>query len=118
MRRLPVSITRDCARRPLRDAAGAARFGARAKPRPASGRSQGISHALDALPLEEREALLLVVLEGFNYAQAADVLSVPRAALAARIARARQLLSEHLDAALPIEARNRVRHPEYLRLIK
>ena len=84
----------------------------------ASGRSQGISQALDALPVEEREALLLVVLEGFTYAQAADVLGVPRTALAARIARARQFLSEHLDAALPIEARNRVRHPEYLRLIK
>ncbi|HWG07144.1 MAG TPA: RNA polymerase sigma factor [Beijerinckiaceae bacterium] len=84
----------------------------------ASGRSQGISHALDALPVEEREALLLVVLEGFNYNQAADVLGVPRSALAARVARARHFLTEHLDAALPIEARNRAKHPEYLRLVK
>ena len=84
-----------------------------------NGRSQGISHALDALPLEEREALLLVVLEGFSYNQAADVLGVPRSALAARITtRARQFLTEHLDAALSIEARNRIRHPEYLRLVK
>lgn len=81
-------------------------------------RSQGISQALDALPVEEREALLLVVLEGFTYAQAADVLGVPRTALAARIVRARHFLSENLDAALPIEARNRIKHPEYLRLIK
>lgn len=87
-------------------------------PVPASGRSQGISHALEALPVEEREALLLVVLEGFSYTQAAEALGVPRTALAARIVRARHFLSEHLDAALPIEARNRVRHPEYLRLIK
>ena len=84
----------------------------------ASGRSQGISHALDALPVEEREALLLVVLEGFNYNQAADVLGVPRSALAARVARARHFLTEHLDAALPIEARNRAKHPQYLRLVK
>jgi RNA polymerase sigma-70 factor (ECF subfamily) len=84
----------------------------------ANGRSLGISNALDALPVEEREALLLVVLEGFTYAQAADVLGVPRTALAARIVRARHFLSEHLDAALPIEARNRTKHPEYLRLIK
>lgn len=84
----------------------------------ANGRSQGISQALDALPVEERETLLLVVLEGFTYAQAADVLGVPRTALAARIVRARHFLSEHLDAALPIEARNRIKHPEYLRLIK
>jgi RNA polymerase sigma-70 factor (ECF subfamily) len=82
------------------------------------GRSQGVSQALDALPIEEREALLLVALEGFSYAQAADVLGVPRSALAARIVRARHFLTEHLDAALPIEARNRSRHPEYLRLIK
>jgi RNA polymerase sigma-70 factor (ECF subfamily) len=84
----------------------------------ASSRSQGISQALDALPIEEREALLLVVLEGFSYAQAADVLGVPRSALAARIARARQFLTEHLDAALPFEARNRFRNPGYLRLVK
>jgi RNA polymerase sigma-70 factor (ECF subfamily) len=84
----------------------------------ANGRSLGISHALDALPVEEREALLLVVLEGFTYAQAADVLGVPRTALAARIVRARHFLSEHLDAALSIEARNRTKHPEYLRLVK
>ena len=84
----------------------------------AGARAQGISHALDALPVEEREALLLVVLEGFSYGQAADVLGVPRSALAARVTRARHFLTEHLDAALPIEARNRAKHPEYLRLVK
>ena len=87
-------------------------------PSHASGRAQGISQALDSLPVEEREALLLVVLEGFTYAQAADVLDIPLTAVAARIIRARQFLTENLDAALPIEARNRVRLPEYLRLVK
>lgn len=84
----------------------------------AGGRSQGITRALAALPLEEREAVLLVVLERLTYAQAADVLGVPRAVLAARVVRARQFLSEHLDAALPIEVRNRVRYPQYLRVVK
>ena len=51
--------------------------------------------ALD-LSLEEREALLLVVLEGFDYAQAARILKISRTMLLARLARARAALDEIL----------------------
>lgn len=44
--------------------------------------------SLLGLALEEREALLLVVLEGFSYAQAARILKISRSVLIARLARA------------------------------
>jgi RNA polymerase sigma-70 factor, ECF subfamily len=69
-----------------------------------------------ALSLEEREALLLVVLEGFNYAQAARILQISRTVFVSRLARARAALG-----AIP--AAHFVHHPEkalpaYLRLVK
>ena len=51
-----------------------------------------MARAIDTLPEEQREALLLVVLEGFSYAQAADVLSVPLGTLMSRLGRARAAL--------------------------
>ncbi len=44
---------------------------------------------LAAMTLAEREALLLVAVEGFAYADAADVAGISRVALVARLARAR-----------------------------
>ncbi len=72
--------------------------------------------ALLALSLEEREALLLVVLEGFSYAQAARILKISRTMLLARLARARAALDEIL-------APESVPHPgkvlpSYLRVVK
>ena len=69
-----------------------------------------------ALSLEEREALLLVVLEGFSYAQAARILQISRTVFVSRLTRARAALG-----AIP--AVHFVQHPEkplpaYLRLVK
>jgi RNA polymerase sigma-70 factor, ECF subfamily len=80
--------------------------------------SHGVTQALDALALDQREALLLVALEGFSYAEAADVLGVSRQALAARITRARATLGEHLDVSAGGEGRAKPRQPPHLRLIK
>jgi len=44
------------------------------------------------LPLEQREALLLVVLEGASYAEAADILGIPAGTLMSRLGRARAAL--------------------------
>jgi predicted DNA-binding protein (UPF0251 family) len=62
--------------------------------------SQGnFSAALLDLGLDEREALLLVALEGFDYGQAARILKISRSVLVGRLARARAALSE----TVPVE---------------
>ncbi len=52
------------------------------------------ARALDLLPEEQRTALLLVVLEGMSYAEAAEVLSIPPGTLMSRIGRARAALKQ------------------------
>lgn len=50
------------------------------------------ARAMQALPAEQREALLLVAVEGLNYAQAAAVLGIPVGTLMSRLGRARAAL--------------------------
>ncbi len=75
-----------------------------------------LAAALLDLKLDEREALLLVALEGFTYAQAARILKVPQDILAGRLARARAALGRTLpcdNAVRPATSR-----PSYLRVVK
>lgn len=75
-----------------------------------------LAGSLAALKLEEREALLLVVLEGFSYANAARILKISRAVLITRISRARAALRQNPPAEIPahpLKAR-----PAYLRVVK
>ena len=62
--------------------------------RPAAGAEHSsafeIGQALAQLPDEQRQALLLVALEGLSYAEAADVLGVPTGTVMSRISRARE----------------------------
>jgi RNA polymerase sigma-70 factor (ECF subfamily) len=51
-----------------------------------------LSRAIDRLPLDQREALLLVVLEGASYAEAAEMLTIPIGTLMSRLGRARAAL--------------------------
>lgn len=51
-----------------------------------------MSRAIDLLPDEQREALLLVVLEGLSYAEAANILKIPAGTLMSRLSRARSAL--------------------------
>lgn len=51
-----------------------------------------MARALDSLPLEQREALLLVTVEGASYQQAASILGIPAGTLMSRLARARAQL--------------------------
>jgi RNA polymerase sigma-70 factor (ECF subfamily) len=81
-------------------------------------RSQGLTQSLLELSLEDREVLLLVALEGFSYGQAGEILGISRAALVCRVARARHVLGQHLDVALPFETRRHLRHPTHLRLVQ
>ncbi|MGO9133718.1 MAG: sigma factor-like helix-turn-helix DNA-binding protein [Methylovirgula sp.] len=76
---------------------------------------KGLCAALASLRLEEREALLLVALEGFSYAQAARILHISRSNLMGRLGRARARLGEAL-AETPASAAQR--RPAHLRLVK
>lgn len=90
--------------------------GARAAQKPPLFPPDKFAEALLSLALEEREALLLVVLEGFSYAQAARILKISRTVLVARLARARAALGE--IPAPEFASRPAKVLPSYLRLVK
>ena len=60
-----------------------------------------MARAIDTLPLEQKEALLLVTLEGLAYQEAADILKIPLGTLMSRLGRARAAL--RLLTATPAE---------------
>jgi RNA polymerase sigma-70 factor (ECF subfamily) len=51
-----------------------------------------LDRAIGTLPLEQKEALLLVTLEGLPYAEAATILDIPLGTLMSRLGRARAAL--------------------------
>ncbi len=60
-----------------------------------------LSDALDGLSEEHREILLLVVVEGMAYQDAADVLEVAVGTVRSRLSRAREALREALETVAP-----------------
>ena len=60
--------------------------------------------ALQQLPVEQREPLLLVTLEQFSYAECAELLHVPIGTVMSRISRARVALRALLDGRAPLAA--------------
>ena len=60
-----------------------------------------IARALSLLDEQQREALLLVVLEGLSYRDVADVQGVPIGTVMSRIARARAQVKDFLDGERP-----------------
>lgn len=81
---------------------------------PAIARQTRLSAALMSLALDEREALLLVALEGFDHAEASRILRVSRATLLGRLTRARRALD--IGLAAPSRPAPRPRAP-HLRLV-
>jgi RNA polymerase sigma-70 factor, ECF subfamily len=55
-----------------------------------------VQAALERLPEEQRSAVILVLVEGFGYREAAEALDIPIGTLTSRLARARQALAELL----------------------
>lgn len=51
-----------------------------------------LDRAIGTLPLDQKEALLLVTLEGLSYAEAANILDIPLGTLMSRLGRARATL--------------------------
>jgi RNA polymerase sigma-70 factor, ECF subfamily len=87
-------------RRHIRMAAGGDEFGdaiAAATGFVARGDGSRVERAIRNLPLELREALLLVVLERFSHLQAARTLDIPLGALIDRLNRARLLLAAECE---------------------
>lgn len=60
--------------------------------------------ALRSLPVSQREALLLVCVEQFTYAECADALSIPIGTVMSRVSRGRVALRAQLDGTPPSHA--------------
>ena len=71
--------------------------------------------ALMNLPLEDREALLLVVVEGFDYGDAARIIRISRSQLLGRLTQARTAFDKQLGTRS--EAAPRARTTSHLRLV-
>ena len=56
-----------------------------------------VGAAIARLPGEQREALLLVAVEGLSYREAAEITGTSVAAVTSRIARAREALREVVE---------------------
>lgn len=59
-------------------------------------RALDIKRALKTLPEEHLAAIMLVCVEGYSYAEAAEIVGVPTGTIASRVARARTVLSRYL----------------------
>ena len=57
---------------------------------------RSVSDALDKLPVEQREVLVLVVVDGRSYQEAANLLGIPIGTVMSRLARARRSISREL----------------------
>ena len=68
---------------------------------PPSAEPPDIVRALDALSDEQREALLLVALEGLDHAACAEALGVTSATVVSRLSRARATLRGRIDEGHP-----------------
>ena len=62
---------------------------------------QLLNQALDELPPEFREVLVLLELEGLSYKEIAEVMGIPIGTVMSRLARARHRLRESLSSHLP-----------------
>jgi RNA polymerase sigma-70 factor (ECF subfamily) len=58
-----------------------------------------MARAVERLPLEQREALLLVVIEGMSYQEAAGIIGIPAGTLMSRLGRARAALKTMTGAS-------------------
>ena len=61
--------------------------------------ADGVDHAMNLLPAEQREAIALVLVEGLSYREAAELLEIPVGTLTSRLNRGRRALARTLEAA-------------------
>ncbi len=82
---------------------------------PHAARPTKMATALMNLPLADREALLLVVVEGFDYGDAARIIRISRSQLLGRLTQARTAFDKQLGTR--VEAAPRMRTASHLRLV-
>lgn len=58
-----------------------------------------LENAINTLPEDNRAVLMLVVVEGYSYGEAATMLDIPVGTVMSRLSRARQRLAEHMSGA-------------------
>ncbi len=68
-----------------------------------------LDRALQRLPPEQREVLLLVGVEGLSYQALADVIGVPIGTVMSRLSRARERLRAELQGRIPVSKMQRVK---------
>jgi len=71
----------------------------------AAARSELVQRALEQLPAEFREVVILRELEGMSYKEIAEIAGVPMGTVMSRLARSRVRLQKLLSEANPAEAR-------------
>ncbi len=60
---------------------------------------QQLEVAINSLSEDNRAVLMLVVVEGYSYGEAAGILKIPVGTVMSRLSRARQRLGEHMNGA-------------------
>ena len=100
--RMPIAEPRD-------DASGTSLDERHAAETPDIGLRLDLVAALQRLPIEQREPLLLVTLEQLSYAECAELLRIPIGTVMSRISRARAALRALLDGRAPTVAAQALR---------
>jgi RNA polymerase sigma-70 factor (ECF subfamily) len=81
--------------------------------------TRDLVHGFDLLPVEQRQVLLLVAVEGLAYRDAAAVLGIPVGTVMSRLSRARDALRAHVEGtAQPRGAQVGPRERPQLRRVK
>lgn len=76
---------------------------AHATPSPEQGlEAREMLQRVDGLPLEQRDVLLLVVIDGLSYAETATALGIPIGTVMSRLSRARAALKSELKQEAPV----------------
>ncbi|KAB2786947.1 RNA polymerase sigma factor [Brucella anthropi] len=60
---------------------------------------QQLEEAINSLPEDNRAVLMLVVVEGYSYGEAAEMLGIPVGTVMSRLSRARHRLAEHMSGS-------------------
>ena len=74
-----------------------------------------VQQAVATLPQGQRQVLSLVDLEGFSYAEVAEIVGIPAGTVMSRLNRARKALSEQL---LELKDENVLTHGTHIRVVK
>jgi RNA polymerase sigma-70 factor (ECF subfamily) len=74
-----------------------------------------VQQAIATLPLGQRQVVTLVDLEGFSYAEVAEIMDIPTGTVMSRLNRARKALSEQL---LELKEQNVLTQGTHIRVVK